>query len=133
MILHISDRHVGRMFRITANLEMETGDLEKISPAFQEAMREPLGDLVGTTGIAAYKEGCAGLQKVDLSRTPITLEDLTAGLVLETDDPWKIQQATAMLEFMLNKAARKLHKERLKERVSHPADRFKLKVSKSYE
>jgi len=133
VILHISDRHVGRMFRITANLEMETGDLEKISPAFHEAMREPLKDLASTTGIAAYKEGCTGLHEVDLSRSPITLEDLTAGLALESDDPWKIQQATVMLEFMLNKAARKLHKEWLKDRVSQPPDRFRLKVSKSYE
>jgi len=87
VILHISDRYAGQMFRITANVEMESGDLEKISPAFQEAMREPLGELVRTTGIAACKEGCKGLQKVDLSRTPISLEDLTARLVLETDDP----------------------------------------------
>jgi len=38
-----------------------------------------------------------------------------------------------MLEFMLNKAAGKLQKEGLKERLSHRADRLRLKVSKSYE
>ena len=132
MILHLADRHIGYVYRIAARLEVNREERDRLGSLAPMALREPLRDLDCISGVAAYLITDSQLHKVDLSLTPVTLNDLLEGIILESNDPWKTQQIGAMLEFLLNRAIRKLRRKVPSEESQKQPDFFTLKVSKTY-
>lgn len=132
MILHLSDRHIGHVYRVTAQLEVNGEERDRLRLLVPKALREPLRDLDSIPGLAAYLTTDSQPQKVDLSLTPVTLDDLLEGVILESNDLWKTQQVGAMLEFLLNRAIRTLRRKASSEKPQDQPDFLTLKVSKTY-
>jgi len=132
LILHLADRHIGHAYRIAARLEVNREERDRLGSLAPKALREPLRELDSIPGVAAYLITDSQSQKVDLSLTPVTLNDLLEGIILESNDPWKTQQVGAMLEFLLNRTIRKLRRKASSEESHKQPDFFTLKVSKTY-
>lgn len=76
MILHISDRHIGHLYRIATRLETDRAEMDRLRGIAPDALQEPSKALDGVSGVGVYVPAGWGLHKVDLTATSVTLGDL---------------------------------------------------------